>query len=77
MIQNRRADLFDDERSHFRRGNRYGVECAHTPGQRPHLDSHSGRSESHSSRAFRVVNRTSSASTLRSEAHSGAAETEE
>ena len=68
-IQNRRADLLNDECSRFRRGNSYRVKCAHTPRQRPHLDSRCGRSEPYASRAFRVVNRTASASTLRSEAH--------
>ena len=68
-IQNRRADLLDDECCHFRRGNSYGVECAHTSRQRPHLDSRRGRNEPSSSRAFGVVNRTTSASTLRSAAH--------
>jgi hypothetical protein len=63
-IQNRRADLLDDECGHFRRGNNYGVECIRTPGERPHLDSRRGRSEPYSSRAFCVVDRTASASTL-------------
>src|SRR6266540_1994943 len=68
-IQNRRADLLDDECSHFRRGINYGFECVRTPRQRPHLDSRRGRSEPYSSRAYRVVDRTASASTLRSVAH--------
>jgi hypothetical protein len=68
-IQNRRADLLDDKCSHFRRGDSYGVERAHTPRQRPHLDSCGGRGEPYAGRAFRVANRTASASTLRSEAH--------
>src|SRR5262249_33414306 len=63
-IQNRRADLLDDERSHFRRGNNYGVKCVRTPRQRPHLDSRRGRSEPYSRRAFYLVDRTASASTL-------------
>jgi hypothetical protein len=52
------------ECSHFRRGNNYGVECVRTPRQRPHLDSRRGRSEPYSGRAFCLVDRTASASTL-------------
>jgi hypothetical protein len=58
------SDLFNDECSHFWRGVNHGVECIRTPRQRAHLDSNRGRSEPYSSRAYRVADRTASASTL-------------
>ena len=67
--ENRCSDLLNDKCSHFRRCNNYGFECARTQRQRLHLDSSRGRSESYSSRAYSVADRTASASTLRSGAH--------
>ena len=67
--ENRCSDLLNDKCSHFRRCNNYGFECARTQRQRLHLDSSRGRSESYSSRAYSVADRTASASTLRSVAH--------
>lgn len=67
--ENRCSDLLNDECSHFRRGNNYGVECARTQHQRVYLDSRRGRSEPYSSRAYSVADRTASASTVRSVAH--------
>ena len=63
------SDLLNDECSHFRRGNNYGVECARTQRQRLHLDSCRSRREPYSSRAYSVADRTASASTLRPVAH--------
>ena len=59
-------DLLNDECRHFRRGNNYGVECTRTQRQRLLLDSRRGGSEPYSGRAFRVADRTASASTLQS-----------
>ena len=67
--ENRCSDLLNDECSHFRRGNNYGVECVRTQRQRLHLDPRRGRSEPYSSRAYRVADRTAPASTLRPVAH--------
>ena len=59
-------DLLNDECGHFRRGNNYGVECTRTQHQRLLLDSGRGSSKPYSGRAFRVADRTASASTLQS-----------
>ena len=63
------SDLLNDECGHFRRGNNYGVECTGTQRQRLLLDSGRGGSEPYSGRAFRVADRTASASTLQSVVH--------
>ena len=62
-------DLLNDECGHFWRGNNCGVECTRAQRQRLPLDSRRGGSESYSGRAFRVADRTASASTLQSVAH--------
>src|SRR5262245_51579904 len=63
-MENCCPDLLNDECSYLWRGVNYGAECIRTSRQRLHLDSGRGHSESHSSRAYRMADRTASASTL-------------
>ena len=65
-LQNRRADLFNDQCRHLRGGLNHCVERIRAQRKRFHLDSRCGHCEPYPSRAFRVVDRPASASTLRS-----------
>src|SRR5262245_2606635 len=63
------SDLLNDKCSDFWRGVNCGVDNIRTPRQCPNLHSLSGYSEPYSCRAYRVVDRTPSASALRSVVH--------
>src|SRR5262245_35169058 len=63
-MENCCPDLLNDECSYLWRGINYGIECIRTSRKRLHLDSNRGHSETHSSRADRMADRTASASTL-------------